>query len=104
MPTPNLFISEEQHRLRSLVSMMFSEEYPLAAADLKILGPFVKCVRSETVEDTTPGARSIRRTDYYVLNDLGRQLYRKWLGGELDKLVDEAKRRGMREATPQPRV
>lgn len=104
MPTLNPFISQEKERLRSLVSTMYTEEYPLPSQDLKLLGPFVKCVRSETVEDTTPGKRSIKRIDYFVLNDLGRELYRKWLSGDLDAEFDEAKRRGMRDATPRPRV
>lgn len=106
MPTTmlNPHYTAEQERIRELVSTMWKEEYPLRPEDLKQLGPFVKCVRSETAEDTTPGRRGIRRTDYFVLNDLGRQLYRKWLGGDLDKLIDEAKRRGARDATPRPGV
>lgn len=83
----NRLISAEQERLRSIVATMAREEYPLATTDLKNLMPFVKRVRSETVESTTPGQRGIHRTDYYVLNELGRDMYRRWERGELDKHV-----------------
>ncbi len=84
----NPFITAEQERLRDLVHTMWREEYPLAPVDLKLLAPFVRVAREEIVEDTTPGKRATRRVEYFVLNDRGRQLYRKWLEGGLDKLVE----------------
>lgn len=85
----NLFITAEQERIRELVATMWHEEYPLAPADLKLLTPFVRIAREEIVEDVTPGKRAMRRVEYFVLNDRGRRLYRKWLEGGLDKLVEK---------------
>ncbi len=88
--TLNHLITQEQERLRDVVSTLWREEYPLDPKDLKYLSPFVRRVRSEVKEDTTPGQGSIRRVDYWVLNDLGRDLYRKWQLGKLDQLVGRA--------------
>lgn len=85
--TLNILITPEQERLRNLIDTMWREEYPLAGPDLKTLEPFVRPVREEIVECTEPGRRSIRRISYYVLNDVGRAMYRRWLAGELDVLV-----------------
>ena len=87
MQALNPFVTAEQERLRELVFAMFKEERPLGGADLKQLAPFVKVVREEVVENTTPGRRGISRTSYCMLNARGRQLYQHWLTGKLDRLA-----------------
>lgn len=87
MPALNPFVTPEQERLRTLVASMYSDEHPIDGPDLKALAPFVKVVREETVEDTTPGRRGIRRTSYCKLNARGRALYRQWLTGGLDRMA-----------------
>ena len=87
MPTLNPFVTAEQERLRELVAAMYREERPIQTPDLKRLAPFVKQVREEFVENTTPGQRGVRRVGYYMLNEQGRLLYRQWMNGGLDQLT-----------------
>lgn len=83
---PNPFVTADQDRLRELVFAMAKSERPISTSDLTKLSPFVHVVRSETAEDRTPGRRGIRRTDYYMLNELGIVLLRQWRTGKLDGL------------------
>lgn len=87
MQSLNPHVTIEQERLRQLVGDMYSNEHPLDPQDLKQLRPFVKMVREEMRETTAPGARGIRRTEYFMLNARGRSLYRQWLTGKLDRYV-----------------
>lgn len=80
-------MTEEQARMRALVERLKKEEMPLDVNDHTKLHPFVQVVRSELVEDTTPGARSMRRIDYYMLNERGLKLLHDWNSGKLDKHV-----------------
>jgi hypothetical protein len=83
----NPYVTDAQERLRELVFLMYKEEAPVSGVDMKALAPFIKVVREETVEDTTPGKRGIRRISYCMLNNRGRRLYRQWLTGRLDHLA-----------------
>jgi hypothetical protein len=85
--TLNPFYTPEQERMRELVFALSRSEQPLSPADLGVLAPFVKRVREEFVENTTPGQRSIRRVEYFMLNDRGHQFYLQWMRGQLDGLV-----------------
>lgn len=80
MPKLDPLVTEAQERMRDLVIALSKSERPLTSDDLRQLQPFVEVVRSETVESD----HSIRRVDYYVLNDLGRALLHKWATGKLD--------------------
>jgi hypothetical protein len=88
MQTRNPYVTTEQERLRELVFSLFKEEIPLDPKDLKQLAPFVRRVREEFVENTTPGQRALRRVEYFVLNARGRHLYQQWEMGKLDGYAD----------------
>lgn len=93
--TMNIITSDQQHaeleRIRELAFAMLTEERPLTAEDARLLLPFVRQVREEIVETTTPGRRGIRRTSYYMLNERGRDFCRRWAAGR-DKIIRQMHR------------
>lgn len=79
----------EQLEMRELVERLAKEEQTLTAEQARTLEPFVQIVRFEIVEtDATPTrGRSARRTNYYMLNELGLKMRHQWTLGNLDKFV-----------------
>lgn len=92
--TLNPFMTEEQERIRELIFRLYKEEMELSQEDHRLLAPFVKTVREEQRETTTPGQRGIRRAYYYMLNERGRMLYQQWQKGQLDHLIKLPSGRG----------
>lgn len=79
----NIRLTPEQERLRELVERLRSEEMPLSAEDARRLGPFLKIVRTEIVEEE----RKAYKRYYYMLSDQGVVLHERWKRGELDDLI-----------------
>ncbi len=105
--TPNnAFPTEQQFHMRELVNHLARDEMPLEQKDLIVLQDFVKIVRDEIVETvsqpavmkTTLDGRevevfpavggSIKRVNYYMLNERGLKLKFDWERGLLDKRLD----------------
>lgn len=98
----NALPTEEQFRMRELVSQLAREEVPLSPEDLVQLAPFVERVRHEIREQTAEPAvlndegleikprvpARAWRVDYYKLNERGLKLKFQWERGLLDRRLD----------------